>query len=404
MVILATALIPICVYFSYVFRYTLNIPHMDDYDAILGFLVNFKNADFADKLGLLFSQHNEHRILSSRIVYVLYYSLCGSVNFKNIIVINTLLLVGVFAVVAVFIKRVLPANWVVPVVILSFCLFDINNYDNAVFASYGMQNYGIVLWFVSSMLCYTGTKRWYLLPAALLQILCVYSSGNGILASLFILLSVCLTRDRVKIVTALAVFLIFSPLYYLHYQQPETNFFTTDITKIVPYFLHAAGAHFGFDAGVAAGGIMIVVLLAAMAYAKKLGRLPGSAMPLVCLAGFVLASLSVMSVFRGNMPVGNAYTSRYFIYGHLLLVLSFVFALLCVDNQKIIMAEGVVMAIVVLFIYKADIDDGEKAFQYYYNSLKNIQYDYPIRDKAKAIAESSCQEQVYCIEDHRGDE
>ena len=66
-------LAPILIHLYYVCHYAVNIPLMDDYDAVLGFLNDFKKSGTADRVVLLFSQHNEHRILSSNLFYAAYY-------------------------------------------------------------------------------------------------------------------------------------------------------------------------------------------------------------------------------------------------------------------------------------------------------------------------------------------
>src|SRR6266542_1891938 len=90
--------IPAVMYYAVVSQNVVNIPIMDDYEAILQFLLNFKSASFGEKLALMFSQHAEHRLLFSRIVYVTYYTLFGHVNFKHIIFIADLQLLAIFLV------------------------------------------------------------------------------------------------------------------------------------------------------------------------------------------------------------------------------------------------------------------------------------------------------------------
>src|SRR4051812_42559084 len=97
--------IPAIVYFAIVCQYAVNIPSQDDYGATLDFLCQYKLAHGTDKIWLLFSQHNEHRILSSRIVYVLYNQLSGTINFRHIIILANLQLLLVFVVTVALIRQ-----------------------------------------------------------------------------------------------------------------------------------------------------------------------------------------------------------------------------------------------------------------------------------------------------------
>lgn len=96
--------LPAVPYFVVVLQNAPNVPIMDDYDAILAFLNNWRGADLMGKLSLLFQQYNEHRLLHSRIVYVLYYSLFGNVDFRNLILLADLQLVIIASVSVYFIR------------------------------------------------------------------------------------------------------------------------------------------------------------------------------------------------------------------------------------------------------------------------------------------------------------
>jgi hypothetical protein len=172
--------IPAFIYLYNVWTYAVNIPSNDDYYAILDFLCRYKNTQGADKFFLLFSLHNEHRILSSRIVYVLYYCIFGHINFRHIIFIDNFQLLLAFCVLLVFIKRCLRRYWFIASFVSGLCFFDLSNWENADFAMAGLQNYGIILWFMLSLLFYSMPGRKYLIAGLLFQIVCIYSSGNGI--------------------------------------------------------------------------------------------------------------------------------------------------------------------------------------------------------------------------------
>jgi hypothetical protein len=396
-------LTPLTVYTYYIFHFSINVPRQDDYDAVLGFLIGYNTASFPEKIALLFSQQNEHRILFSRIVYVLYYTITGTINFRHIILLNLLVLMTLFSVVAYFIRKAIPGQWLVAVTLLSFGLFDLNNFENADFAMAGLQNYGIILLFVGSMFFYSRQSNKYLVPAVLLQVLCVFSSGNGSVAAFFIVLFVALNKVRLRTITSLVTFLVTAPLYYIGYQQPTNDFVTTDPSKFVPFFLHALAAHFSNDYGIIIGVLLLVLLLITLPIGKKF-TIKNNTLPLLCMAGFILTSLGVMSIFRGGLPINVSYSSRYFVYSHLFVAILFVFIIIRLQNRATILAGVETLTLLLaLFIYKQNAEYGDGGFNWQYNCLKTRQFDYPFPDKAKKIADESCQLNIYCIDEHRQD-
>lgn len=65
--------------------YIVNIPYWDDYDLALGFLNQYLSTEgFWNKLSLLFSQDNEHRIVTQRLLFVLDYALFGELDLTHI--------------------------------------------------------------------------------------------------------------------------------------------------------------------------------------------------------------------------------------------------------------------------------------------------------------------------------
>ena len=51
----------------------------------------------------------------------------------------------------------------------------------------------------------------------------------------------------------------------------------------------------------------------------------------------------------------------------------------------------------VLFFYQRNVKEGKGGFEYIYNNLRNNDYDYPDKTRAKMLADESCRLGVYCI-------
>ncbi len=395
--------LPALIYFHYVNKDAVNIPGQDDYDAILQFLVNFKVSSLGDKAALLFQQHNEHRILSSRIVYVIYYCVFGDINFRSLIFIADTQLVLTFFIAMSFIKTLLPDNWFLPALVLSVCLFDINNWENANFAMAGMQNYGIIFLCSLSIWLYSRDKKTFVALAMLCQAICMFSSGNGIMASAFVAAYSILRKDRLKSVCSTVTFLISAPLYFLHYSSPASGHPATDMGKIITYFLDLFGSHVVVNNDklqMVVGLILVVTLIFFLPVTKRL-KIQGNTLPLLCMLGFLISSMIVTAIFRCNIPGIPANSSRYLVYSNFVVALLFVFIVYRLKDRPFkgwVMIPGIIIMII---CYNMNVNHNKQVFDNMRSVLLTTPYYYPDHDVAKRIATQACLQKIYCIDEHR---
>ena len=393
--------IPALVFFLNVWKYAVNVPSSDDYIAILDFLNKYKFANGIEKISLLLSQHNEHRILSSRLVYVIYYSLFNTINFRHLIFIGDIQLVIVFIVLLIFIKRSTPRYWFIASLFAGISLFDICGWENFDFAMGSMQNYGIFLWTCLGIFCYSKSPKVWLVPAVLFQIFCIYSSGNGIVAAAAILFCNVFSGNKTKALLSLIVFLIFTPLYFLHYTTPSTGHPATEAIKIIVYFFSMTGAIFSFDNNtqlLVAGITILTISLFVLPINKKF-RIEPTTLPLVGLAFFILASTLLTAVFRCNFAIPNP--SRYQIYPHFFITLVFIFFLKKMENGRFTRLIAILVIVANAVAYNGNYKYGKQNLARLQNSLSSEEFVYPDRATAKAVTAQSCNLKIYCIDNFR---
>ncbi len=403
---------PIFVQFLFICKYSLNIPRYDDYDSIIELVTNFQTTAFPGNIYHLFDQHIEHRIFTTRLVSVLYYKVFGNINFRGLIFFNFFLAVLLFGSLIHVIRKIVPRYWHYVAIVVSLCCFDMINTENSNWAMSGIQNYGVTLFFISSMILYGRNGKGNTIAAFLLQVLCIYTSGNGHVASLFIVIYNLFSGSRKKFVISLLTMLVFSSLYYYHYNSVNSTF-TDDMEKVLPFFLHAVGSHFSFDYGIPAGVVILVIFFALLGREIiKLPRLDKTILPLLCIAGYAIASQVLMSFFRGNLPVVVSYSSRYIGYSHLLLIVMFTylvfriekdnFSLMMVDNTHRARIPLIPIVIIICSIsYLYNYDDGKKAYEGMHHILATERYYFPDSVKAKRITDDACRLKIYCIENQR---
>lgn len=78
-------------YFYYLNLHAVDVPYIDDYDAILGYLLTYEKASAWTKFKSLLLPHSEHIIIMTRIAGWLSYELTGHVSFRGIILAGNVL-------------------------------------------------------------------------------------------------------------------------------------------------------------------------------------------------------------------------------------------------------------------------------------------------------------------------
>ncbi len=402
--------IPVVIYFSLVNKYAVNFPYQDDYNAILEFLTKFKLATGFDKLSLLVSQHGDHRILHSRIVYVLYNGIFGKVNFRNLIFLGNLQLVIIFLFLIHFIKQAVPKYWNIVSVVVGFCIFDASSYENADFAMSGMQNYGVLMLFLASLYFYQKSGNKFLMLAALFEIICIFSSGNGMIGALCTTIILVLNREKIKYMVSGAIFLVCSGLYYFHYEKiPAMGVKDEPFSLIrdVRFFLHMVGSHFSYENGIPIGVCVLAVLIALLPVSLKL-KFRENTLPFISILGFLMGTVLSISVFRSTQAMGElgAYSSRYLIYSHLLMGLLFIFLWVKLEGKKWVWYASAAGVVMLLYAYQSNYEYGEGCMDMTKRRLENMPYFYSdhkaeANAKAKALEEAACKLGIYCIQDER---
>jgi hypothetical protein len=181
--------IPFVVYSLRIIRYAANVPLQDDYDAALAFTNTFiRLPKSADQIALLFSQHNEHRIVLDHVVFLSNYYLLHEINFKLSVLIGNLgWILTTIMLVSYFHKEYhLSLAQLVPI---PYLLLSFTHWENMFFAMASIQNYWFMFFSVAFIICLSKHKPlWFcaLFPMAL------FTSGGGIvlypLGNLFLVL------------------------------------------------------------------------------------------------------------------------------------------------------------------------------------------------------------------------
>lgn len=216
--------IPIAVYFFNIIYFSRNIPYLDDYDAVLGFLIDFKNeVSIFENIKRIFNWHNDHRIAFAHLVALGQYYLFGSINFKHLIILGNFSILGILLILW---KSVKPERnkflYFSPAV---FLLFSFSYYEASFWAMVTLSGLAVVVFSLAAISLLGNEKKCYFLWACIFASLAVFSQGNGKIVLVCCLAILLFKRDFKKsfIWLVLSLLLVVLPdQLFGHHQQNYT--------------------------------------------------------------------------------------------------------------------------------------------------------------------------------------
>lgn len=200
-----------------VLYYAINVPYWDDYKVQdqLQMLVSLPS--MGQKVAHLFDQHWEHRIVWTRLIFLAFYKVTGSLNYYGLTLIGVSgLLVLLALLFAVFRRLQLPLAYFVPV---PFWLFTLQSHENLIWAMASIQNFYILVFAVGTFYALAQNTNLSRLLALLLAVLATFTSGNGAVVLIAGLLVLALQRNIRWMVSWGALTIVCLLGYFSNYQR-----------------------------------------------------------------------------------------------------------------------------------------------------------------------------------------
>jgi hypothetical protein len=343
-------LFPFVLYVIYVIRYSLNIPIWDDFDLILHFINNFVlAASLKERLLLLFLQHNEHRMVFERIIFVLQYYLFGEVTFESLNYFGNL-------------------GWLLSVAFLAYVWKDKNHpsaldllpyaylllafiYTESMFwASSSLSFYWSA--FFALLFIYFLVRDSCFLICALLG-LALFTSGGG-LGLIPLALGYLLIKRHYKHLIIFTLYsLVIVSVYFYHYAWPQPGedlFRLTDFLLYLKYGFTFLGASWELLTGVQGSGLVCGVigcLFLAVLWFKS----PSDDFTWLLL-GFVVLVAAEAALLRSRLGIGQALSTRYAQYSMLFWCsLIFISTRTFLNHPRFWFASVTLLAIFLFFRY-----------------------------------------------------
>ena len=354
---------------------------------------------------MLISQHNEHRLLASRVVYVLYYKITNNINFRALAFISNLQLIVIFGILIKFSTKTIKQTWPIVGTFLALCIFDPSNFENSFMPMAGMANYGVIMLFFVSLYLYSLKSGYYLILAAIIQYLCTFSNGNGIIAGIALVFYALGSKEKHKIYTSLFSLITSGILYYHNYSRGGENLTGKNTSSIIAFFLNLLGGHFDRDYRVITAICLLTITLGVFYFSYKRIRSGNKELlPFISIIIFILLTTASIAVFRSgqeNMIKTYSYLSRYLIYPHLYAGVTMILIVYYLEKTKIKWYGIAIIGFLFIKAYSINYKYGEEGFATFRANVTSKKYHYPNQEKAEIISIQACEKKIYCIEENR---
>lgn len=373
---------------------------MDDFDAVLSFLLKYESAgNFFEKISLVFSQHNEHRIVPVRLFSLLVYWINGEINFIYLIFIGNVALIGIaFYLFKGGLPRETKLFLFIPVLLI---LFQPLYYESMYWGMASIQSFYGLLFVVSSFYFLDNLSNKNFIIASLLAICATFTSGNGIFVypiGIFLLMFRYNTKYAIFwIVQLVALILIY--FYSYHNSNPDI---AENLKHLLRLFLHAIlflGSMGGNIIISAAILIFIIYLVVSGNFQKNLF--------LFSVILFIIISAFITSVARSGDGIYQALASRYVIYSSVIICIIYLFSLRIFTSlyDKRIFVFFVLAFSVFINIRSYSIS--MEVIKHYHNERElarcNEKFDlvYPNSDFAKKIIDKVAEKKMFVLLKHK---
>jgi hypothetical protein len=335
-------LLPVLIYFTVWNYYAINIPKWDDH-AFKAFIIEYSNAaDWKGELRALLKQHNEHRIVLTRLIAWLDYKIFGALNYRHMMIAGNILLVGVIPLWYELLKKnKKPLFALLPV---PFLWLTLAFHENMYWGMSAIQNFGVVTLTLWTLFLCIKPKTAPFIASLILAIVAILTSPNGLLVLPIGAILLFLSGDRKRFALWLLWSIAAVAGYFYSYVKPDGNPVSrAGIFQLVKGYMAFLGSfaesfpvldHFKmcFFLGIVLFFVAISIVSTTLfrivrnKYTNKFERVTD----LFCLGTvlFILGTALVVVYSRAGFGIETLVTSRYKVYSVLLLLVAYLYVVI----------------------------------------------------------------------------
>lgn len=395
---------------------------MDDYDSILAYLNKSDYLSFDN----LFLQHNEHRIVWTRLVAAGYYAIFGKINLVHLIYIGNLAVLLIFCLLLkIMSDRQLPSILFIPV---AYLLFNSLSWSNITWAMAILGNYYCMFFALLTFFLWNKKNLWGYSLGLIVATLTCYTNANGLIVFFVLLLweGTDLLRGSQDLVIQKRGELLEQPLrvlvllifilcqcyvYFRGYHFPAAHQSLDNLLLkyplLIPYALQLIGSY-AFVAGkvvMSIIGCVEVLFILFITYKKYYQNNP----TLYSFLIFSMLSIFAIASGRFGLDIDQAVPSRYRFFAVIVLILIYL-AFIELYTQLLVSRTWTICILVILSIgfnigsniigiqglstRKSILTEGIRTWERGGGGL-----DYPDQVRASSVLRESMDKRVYQLPD-----
>jgi hypothetical protein len=155
----ALVAMPIVLFYGCYLLYSRNYPYCDDYNAILGFVLDMRAPHtWLEHLAALLAQHNDHRIVLVRVLSLAQVGMFGALNFRMLTLVGNCAFLLIFVLLAKGAPRTRDVEYaLVPV---AFLLFSFRPYEGIFWSMVSLSGFWVVAIALTSLYFLQRSARW----------------------------------------------------------------------------------------------------------------------------------------------------------------------------------------------------------------------------------------------------
>lgn len=410
--------IPVAFYCTIILKNAYNFPYEDDYNSALVFISDFafSQLSVAEKIKLLFSQYNEHRIFFDRLVFLADYYLFGELSFRHLILFGNvaILLLGWLFFKASLQSVAWPQRlfYLLPV---AYSLFLFQYWDLSTWAMAALQNLFVVVFAMFSLYKLSRPGRASFALACGAAVLATFTSGNGLFCFLAGIPLLILLKAYRHLIIWVVIGCLTVILYFWGYRQPPYHPDVADSLlnhpgRAIRYFLSLTGALFQNHPALTplfgAGSLLLTIgLVGYLWYTQRLV----DHLPIAGLLLFLYLTCFSLMATRSGFGVEQAFSTRYGIVVVMLYASQAVLAIETVTHRRLRLGVTLAYGAVAVLLFTSATNAGYRrnieertarlqrlTAQYHYNPA-HLVLPYGDHALAKSIFDDAIRKGIYRV-------
>lgn len=329
--LIALSLLPLVVMSRILYGEMTTIPLLDDYHAILAFLLHLQELPtYADKmLYIITAQHVDYKLIFEHLIVAIQFSLMHHISFGFLIIFGNLFLVGLLIIHwnQYFAKENDLTRRLILFLPVSYLIFQLNYAETTDWAMAGLQNLPVIFFAFASILFLTRSTRKAFGMACFCAALACMSSANGFLLAPIGLLMLFPQRQYKRMVIWSITIAIVLAMYLYQYVGAESASTASLYVKILFFLSFLGGAienmhHFPIkNASIILGSLILFTF----GHAIRTRYYRDHPFAFFSAAWIFLTTLLVANV-RSSLGITQSLSGRYKIYCDLLLIFCYGYA------------------------------------------------------------------------------